>query len=243
MRLPYKATFMVLTQKKVYAQQMGGESCGRLRFVVLHLDPDQVRKVPFEERLVPRNKSQEILVETLREILLAQQCLPDSEPEHFARQYPTGLDSEEMKALWDSFLVSRFAPLAKHLHSLANPTPTSLVASAEAEPAESGTGRAKRRRTTGAQSSAGCTVRMRGSAQDEGVNGAEEPKRLPALSIEAMQFSPAGTMIMAGIMDGTNVTLCSVGTFHGMLTIISLCGHVSQSPVLVGHSTDAELCP
>ena len=57
------AWVLLSTQKKVYAQQMGGERCGRLRFVVLYLDPDQVRKVPFEERLVPRNKSQEIIVE------------------------------------------------------------------------------------------------------------------------------------------------------------------------------------
>eukprot|EP00959_Pyramimonas_sp_CCMP1952_P017214 365553-Pyramimonas_sp.AAC.1 len=42
---------------------------------------------------------------------------------------------------------------------------------------------------------------MRGGAEDaaEAV-----PKRLPELSVRAMQVSPAGTMIMAGVQDGTN---------------------------------------
>ena len=82
---------LLCAQKKVYAQQMGGstgESFGRLRFVVIHLDPDQTRKIPFEERLVPRAFSQELLVESLREIMLAQQSLPAGELEDFAKQYP-----------------------------------------------------------------------------------------------------------------------------------------------------------
>ena len=113
------AWMFLATQKKVYAREMGGASCGRLRFVVVYLDPDQVRKVPFEERLVPRASSSRVLVETLREVLLAQQAVPASEAEAFAKQYPMGLDSPDLRSLWDAFLVSRFAPLARHLHSLA----------------------------------------------------------------------------------------------------------------------------
>ena len=60
-----------VTQPKVYAREMGGDSCGRLRYVVIFLDPDQLRKVPFEERLVPRMRSDEVLTETLRSVLVA----------------------------------------------------------------------------------------------------------------------------------------------------------------------------
>ena len=206
------AWMFLATQKKVYAQQMGGESCGRLRFVVWYLDTDQVRAVPFEERLVPRNKSQEILVETLREVMLAQQRRPEGEAQPWARCYPRGLESPEMRGLWDEFLVSRFAPLARHLHTVAHPVevPSQLPAADEGMPATApvpGTGSTasgpapKRRKVV---------LRGQNSKRQETPNASpatkhdDVPKQLPELSVREMQFSPAGTMIVAGVMDGTN---------------------------------------
>eukprot|EP00973_Karenia_brevis_P064737 8993396-Karenia_brevis.AAC.1 len=58
---------------------MGGDSKGRLRFRMQHLDANQCRATPFEEKLYPRASSDKLLTEVLREILVAQQSLAPSE--------------------------------------------------------------------------------------------------------------------------------------------------------------------
>ena len=115
------AWMFLCTQPAIYAQNMGGESCGRLRFVATYLDPDKVRAVRFEEKLVPRTQSNEVLIECLREVLLAQQSMPQGEAEAHAMRYPEGLVAPEHRALWDALLASRFVPLVRHLHILGQP--------------------------------------------------------------------------------------------------------------------------
>lgn len=63
-------------QLPTYVREMGSESNGRLRFVISTIDSAQVQTTAFEEKLVPRNFSNQLLVGVLREILVAQH--PDS---------------------------------------------------------------------------------------------------------------------------------------------------------------------
>ena len=59
--------------KGTYLRELGeSDSCGRLRFVVLGLDSCQVRATAFEEKLVPRSQSQDLVVGCLRWILRLQ---------------------------------------------------------------------------------------------------------------------------------------------------------------------------
>ncbi|CAK0804113.1 unnamed protein product [Prorocentrum cordatum] len=188
------------TQKKVRAREMEGESCGRLRLVALHLDPDHVRKLPFEERLAPRNKCQGVLVEAPREILLAQQRAPDRELEDFAKTYPQGLDDADLRVLREGFLPSRFAPLARYLRG-------APAAAAPAAPLRGAVGaRARRARDPATSGRPGPPkkIRLRGAMRGDAEGAAEAaPERVLELPMQAMQFSPAGTMIMAGVQDGT----------------------------------------
>lgn len=59
-------------QLPTYVREMGSESNGRLRFVISTIDSAQVQNTAFEEKLVPRNFSNQLLVGVLREILVAQ---------------------------------------------------------------------------------------------------------------------------------------------------------------------------
>ena len=43
-------------QPRVYVQQLGSASYGRLRFVMLSLDRKQVQNIEFEEKFVPRRE-------------------------------------------------------------------------------------------------------------------------------------------------------------------------------------------
>ena len=60
------------TQMPTYVREMGTDSNGRLRFVMTTIDSAQVLATPFEEKLVPRNASNDLLVGVLRAILRAQ---------------------------------------------------------------------------------------------------------------------------------------------------------------------------
>ena len=73
---------MLGTIMSTYVREMRGESRGRLRFVMRHLDAHKARRKAFEDKLVPRKQSDPLLVGVLREILLAQQrrdVLPNPE--------------------------------------------------------------------------------------------------------------------------------------------------------------------
>ncbi len=80
--------------------------------MMLHLDHKKTCKLGFEEKLVPRSSSQSLLVEVLREVLLAQQSPAEVEAPML---YPAVLSTLELRVLWDAFLASRFRPLAEVL--------------------------------------------------------------------------------------------------------------------------------
>ena len=69
---------LVFAARTVYLSELGhSDSCGRLRFVVLTLDSDQVRATQFEEKMQPRKHSMDMLQGILKWILRAQQpCKP-----------------------------------------------------------------------------------------------------------------------------------------------------------------------
>ncbi|CAK0827052.1 unnamed protein product [Prorocentrum cordatum] len=78
------AWMLLCSQMKTYTREMGSDSCGRLRFVLLHLDASKTKNTPTEEKLVPRHRSMELLTETLREVLLAQQSAAPEAAHGFA---------------------------------------------------------------------------------------------------------------------------------------------------------------
>ena len=67
---------LVGAQLPVYAREMGSESNGRLRFVMVAIDPGSVQETSFEEKLVPHKASNLLLCQVLQEILAAQQQVP-----------------------------------------------------------------------------------------------------------------------------------------------------------------------
>ncbi len=65
---------LVGAQAGVYLRELGGESKGRLRFVIMTVDSASVRETAFEGKFVPRKHSDALLTDVLRSILKAQQC-------------------------------------------------------------------------------------------------------------------------------------------------------------------------
>ena len=182
---------MVLTQYKVYAREMGSDSCGRLRFVVLHLDPGQVRSLPFEEKLVPRVASNELLTEVLREVLLAQQraAISDSVDD---RPYPPRIADSGSRALWRQMLASHFAPLA-------------ALIMREGEEQSQGEDRQGPRCSAVGKAQAA----KRRPLKEEHAHLRKRPRageigELQALmEVKAMEFNAAATLVLAAVNDGS----------------------------------------
>ena len=90
--VPPNVQMLLGAQAKVYAAEMEGDSKGRLRFVVMALDQDQVFDAPFEDKFVPRDESNKMLAQVCREILLLQQKPVESAP---PSQDPQDTDNSE----------------------------------------------------------------------------------------------------------------------------------------------------
>ena len=97
---PPNVWVLLPSTKGTYLRELGeSESCGRLRFAVLALDSSQVRATAFEEKLVPRSQSQDLVTGCLRWILRLQHKStppgqkPHQLPGHRTRQLPKTLQT------------------------------------------------------------------------------------------------------------------------------------------------------
>lgn len=143
-------------QLPTYVREMGSESNGRLRFVISTIDSAQVQTTAFEEKLVPRNCSNELLVGVLREILVAQHpesiCLPSVEE--------------------------------------------------DLEKDESQEGHAKKRK-----------LQIRGAAKRSRMDAQAGPAA--QMQVPCMHWSPAATLVLAGVMDGSGQACDKAGRCPG----------------------------
>ena len=176
------------TQLGVYAREMGSESNGRLRFVMVAIDPKLVQQTTFEEKLVPHKQSNHLLAGVLHEILTLQQ----KPQEVLAPVCPAPAGSQE--------------------------SPRMMVPAPRAS-------RASQEPPTGSPSDVR-TIRLREPKAKRAKTTQSAPKqREPTImAVPAMIWSPAATLVLAGVSDGSGKACTEKGNCAGSSVVTKHAG-------------------
>ena len=205
------AWMCLCTQKNIYAKNMGSDSCGRLRFVMLSINAQQSRGCAFEEKLVPWRKSNELLTEVMREILLFQNApLPPQAPAVPAAGPPadTAAGSAANSAAGPTAeSAAGFVAGLTPLLALADqaPSPSVQQPPPEVPPAAAGESQGPSGRAPGT----GGPAKRRRKSLPTPVE--ETPGDAPAtvMHVQRVEWSNAATLVFAGVCDGANAA-CAV---------------------------------
>lgn len=246
--------YMLLgAQLATYLREMGGvggESKGRLRFIVMTLDSTSIRQTPFEDKFLPRRESNGVLIGVLREILRAQQI-----PKRSFRSAAAELFGEDSAAR-EPEQAAAPAPAAAAAEGTTAAAEAAAAAAAVADThtaADAGRPRgprARRSRLEGKQSAAPAgphrPQRRAQLNEDRAANASAssgslvaaspvEPAACSAISadrvleVPTMSWTATAGVVLAGVNDGANAALIDVPDAAGASVIIKHVGKVFGS--------------